>query len=127
MTYWKDQERRIKKLLEDRGWNSRRNPGSGNLPFQEFKNDVHGTYPNGISISIDHKSTHGQKSISIKKGDLDKAFKDAAANDDVGVVTWNYYGKHKIYAAIELSVLLGLLERTDSEGLQPDHGIREEL
>lgn len=110
MTYWKDQERRVKKVLEDRGWTSRRNPGSGNLPFREFKNDVHGTFPSGISVSIDHKSTHGQKSISIKREDLMKAFKDAEANNDFGIVTWNYYGKHQLYAAIEFDTLLDILE-----------------
>ena len=113
MTYWKDQERRIKKILEDRGWTSRRNPGSGNLPFREFKNDVHGAHPNGISVSVDHKSTKGQKSISIKRDDLDKCFRDAEANGDFGMVTWNYYQKHTVYAAVRLDELLDLLEERD--------------
>ena len=115
MTYWKDQERRIRKILEDRGWTSRRNPGSGNLPFREFKNDVHGDHPNGISVSVDHKSTKGQKSISIKREDLDKCFRDAEANDDFGMVTWNYYQKHTIYAAVRLDDLLDLLEERDGD------------
>ncbi len=115
MTYWKDQERRIKKILEDRGWVSRRNPGSGNLPFREFKNDVHGEYRGGaLSVSIDHKSTKGQKSISIKRSDMDKCFKDAEANDDFGIVTWNYYQKHTVYAAVRLDQLLDLLEEREN-------------
>lgn len=110
MTYWKAQERRIKKLLEDRGWSARRQPGSGNLDHENMKNDVLGAYPNGVTLSIDHKSTRGQDSISIRRDYLDKCYRDARANGDFGAITFGYKGKHQLYAIVEVEELLELLE-----------------
>ena len=114
MTYWKDQERRIKKVLEDRGWKARRQPGSGNLDFEQFKNDVYGTYGD-TSISIDHKSTRGKQSISIKLNDLEKCKKDAENNGDDWTLSFSYLGKHTVYAVVELSELLTLMEGREND------------
>jgi len=45
---------------------------------------------------------------------MDKCFKDAEANDDFGIVTWNYYQKHTVYAAVRLDQLLDLLEEREN-------------
>jgi Holliday junction resolvase len=110
MTYWKAQERRIKKLLEERGWSARRQPGSGNLPHETMKNDVWGEFPNGVTVSIDHKSTRGENSISIQRDYLNKCYRDAKANGDFGAITFGFKGKHQLYAIVEVEELLGLLE-----------------
>ena len=102
----------MKKFLIDRGWKARRQPGSGNLPYANMKNDVWGEHPNGVSVSIDHKSTRGEKTISLHRNDLEKCYRDAEANDDFGVLTFGFKGKHNIYAVIELEELLWLLSET---------------
>jgi hypothetical protein len=76
-----------------------------------MKNDVWGEFPdNGVSISIDHKSTRGKDSISIRRDYLDKCFRDAKKNGDFGAITFGYKGKHQIYAVVEVEELLALLE-----------------
>lgn len=117
MTYWKQQERRIKALLESRGWRARRQPGSGNLADKGMKNDVWGVYPEtGLSVSIDHKSTRGKDSISLQRSYIDKCFKDAEANGDFGFTTFGFHGKHQLYAVVRVEELLELLEGQGNEG-----------
>jgi Holliday junction resolvase len=116
MTYWKQQERRVKALLESRGWRARRQPGSGNLAEVSMKNDVWGVYPNGVSVSVDHKSTRGKESISLSREYLDKCFADADTNGDFGFTTFGYHGKHQIYAVVKVEELLELLEGRENEG-----------
>jgi Holliday junction resolvase len=122
MTYWKQQERRVKELLQARGWRARRQPGSGNLAEVSMKNDVWGVYQNGVSVSIDHKSTRGKDSISLNRGYLDKCFKDAEANEDFGFTTFGFHGKHQLYAVVKVEELLGLLEGLENEKRQHDLG-----
>lgn len=115
MTYWKAQERRIRQLLEDRGWNARRQPGSGNLAQASMKNDVWGSYANGVTVSIDHKSTRGEEAISLRRTYLNKCFLDARNNGDFGFITFGFKGKHQLYAIVEVEELLGLLEGRGNE------------
>lgn len=115
MTYWKQQERRVKDLLLVRGWRARRQPGSGNLAEVSMKNDVWGVYKNGVSVSIDHKSTRGKDSISLNRGYLTKCFKDAELNGDFGFTTFGFHGKHQLYAVVKVEELLELLEGLESD------------
>lgn len=112
--YWKSQENRIRKLLENRGWvQARRNPSSGALPLDQFKGDVWASWRPGVSIRIDHKSTRGVKTITLDRNDLQKLQTDAQAAGDFGAVTFGYKGKHDLWAVVPLPVFLQLLEGYD--------------
>ena len=116
--YWKAQERRVRDVLAGRGWqNARRNPGSGAGPVPEFKNDVWASWNDYLSVSVDHKSTRGEKTATLKREDLLKARRDALAVNDVPVVTFGFYQKQDIWAVVPLDMLLVLLENVDEKVL----------
>ena len=110
--YWKAQENRIRKLLDDRGWiRARRNPGSGAIPMPQFKGDVWAKWPHSrTSIRIDHKSTRGVETISLQRKDLQKLNAEAKETGDFGAVTFSFKGKHDLWAVVPLPDLLTLLE-----------------
>lgn len=112
-TYWKTQERRIKRLLESRGWDAARQPGSGNLPHEHLKGDVYGEYGD-FRLLVDHKSTRGEKSLSIQRADLKKHIEQAEAIDAFPITTFSYKGKHDLYGVVPLEVLLDLLESRET-------------
>jgi Holliday junction resolvase len=107
--YWKAQENRIRKLLEKRGWVALRQPGSGALKQIEFKGDVLASY-GCTDLAIDHKSTKGEKSVSIKREDLQKHIGYAQEMADFGIITFGYFQKQDLYAVIPLEELLSLFE-----------------
>lgn len=107
--YWKTQERRIRSLLEERGWDATRQPGSGALPSENLKGDVIATF-GGTTLLVDHKSTKGEKSITIARGDVQKNSDQATAINATPAITFSYYHKHDLYAIVPLNVLLDLLE-----------------
>lgn len=111
--YWKAQENRIKKFLEKRGWTAWRQPGSGNLPQTQLKGDVRAMFGNFTRLLIDHKSTRGEKSVAIKREDLQKITVQAADVEAWPAVTFGYKGKHDLYAVVPLDVFLDLLEIQD--------------
>ena len=108
-TYWKAQENRIRRLLEDRGWDARRQPGSGNLPIEALKGDVFATYGQ-TKIMVDHKSTRGTKSITLVREDLRKLNMDALAVEALSVLTFGFKGSQTLYGVMPLSQLLFVLE-----------------
>ncbi len=108
-TYWKQQENRIKKLLQNSGWDARRQPGSGNLPIEALKGDVYATYGD-TKIMVDHKSTRGRESITLVREDLSKLRLDAMAVEALPVLTFGYRGRHVLYGVMPLSELLFVLE-----------------
>lgn len=107
--YWKAQENRIRKLLEKRGWVAIRQPGSGALKQIEFKGDVLGSYGH-TDLAIDHKSTRGEKSVSINREELQKHLAYAQEMADFGIVTFSYFRRQDLYAVIPLEELLSLFE-----------------
>ncbi len=108
-TYWKAQENRIRKLLENNGWDARRQPGSGNLDHEALKGDVYATYGD-TKIMVDHKSTRGRESITLARGDLSKLSLDAMAVEALPVLTFGYRGRHVLYGVMPLNSLLDILE-----------------
>lgn len=119
MTYWKKQERRIKAILEDRGWKrTRRNPGSGAGPLPEHRNDVYGEWNDYLHLEVDHKSTKGQKSATIPRADLQKCRRLAQAVGDVPLLTFGYYQKHDLYGIMPLEHILTLLEHAPPEAIE---------
>ncbi len=119
MTYWKAQERRIKAILEDRGWKrARRNPASGAGPLPEFRNDVYGEWNDYLQLEVDHKSTKGEKSATISRADLIKCRQLAHAVGDVPLLTFGYYFKHDLYGIMPLDHILTLLENASRETIE---------
>lgn len=108
-TYWKQQENRVKKLFQDRGWDARRQPGSGNLPIEALKGDVYATY-GGTSVMVDHKSTRGTKNITLARDDLRKLKLDAMAVEASPVLTFGFKGRQVLYAVVPLDDLVSMLE-----------------
>ena len=108
-TYWKQQENRVKRLFQDRGWDARRQPGSGNLPIKALKGDVYATY-GGTSVMVDHKSTRGAENITLARGDLTKLKLDAIDMEAFPVLTFGFKGKQVLYAVVPLEALVSMLE-----------------
>ena len=126
MTYWKAQERRIKAILEERGWKrTRRNPASGAGPLPEFRNDVYGAWNEHLRLEVDHKSTKGEKSATIGRADLQKCRELAHAVGDVPLLTFGYYYKHDLYGVMPLEDILTLLENADPETIKELTGGRD--
>lgn len=120
MTYWKDQERRIKAVLDNRGWvKTRRQPGSGALAMENFKSDVWGAYPeNGAHLMIDHKSTTGKVSARLNREELLRAMDDAEDNGDIGVVTFGYYQQRDLWGIMPLDKMMILIEEASQETIE---------
>ncbi len=108
-TYWKAQENRIRKLLENSGWDARRQPGSGNLDHEALKGDVYATYGD-TEIMVDHKSTRGEKSITLHRSDLLKLGENAEAVGAFPVLSFGFKGKQDLYAVVPIGTLLDILE-----------------
>lgn len=108
-TYWKAQENRIRRLLENSGWDARRQPGSGNLDHEALKGDVYAVYGD-TKIMVDHKSTRGEKSITLHRSDLLKLREDAESVDAFPVLSFGFKGKQDLYAVVPISTLLDILE-----------------
>lgn len=108
-TYWKAQENRIRRLLENNGWDARRQPGSGNLPIAALKGDVIATYGD-TKIMVDHKSTRGRENITLARGDLRKLNMDALVVEALPVLTFGFKGSQTLYGVMPLSQMLFVLE-----------------
>ncbi len=107
--YWKTQENRIRKLLENSGWDARRQPGSGSLDHEALKGDVYATYGD-TKIMVDHKSTRGEKSIILHREHLQKLGDHAEVMDAFPVLSFGFKGKQDLYAVVPISTLLDILE-----------------
>ncbi len=92
-----------------RGWDARRQPGSGNLPIEALKGDVYAAYGQ-TKIMVDHKSTRGTENITLTRNDLRKLSVDAMAVEACPVLTFGFKGKQVLYAVVPLNDLLHIFE-----------------
>ncbi len=115
--YWKNQEYRVRDIFRKRGWVANRVPCSGSA--EGFKGDVVATRAD-IQLVVDHKSTRGKDSITIKKKDLKDIDilaqkKMSEVNhiffDTYPLLTFNYFQDRQVYVIVPLEELLRLYEK----------------
>jgi Holliday junction resolvase len=112
MQYWKQQEYRVRDILRKQGWEAYRVPSSG--ASELAKGDVEARKANWRLI-IDHKSTRGKESITLKRKDLEKIIEQA--KDKIPIVTFSFLGHRRIFSVIDLERLLEILEEVrDGQG-----------
>jgi len=119
--YWKQQEYRIRDILRKRGWKANRVPVSG--AAEGFKGDVIADLPFlNRRLVVDHKSTRGKDSITIKRKDLEKLFdmidefssiESLKDYDNYGAATFSFLSCRNVYAIIPFEELLRLYENSE--------------
>jgi hypothetical protein len=104
--YSKSQEYRIKDFFIRHGIHAERVPLSGACAALG-KGDVNVDHGRAL---VDHKSTIGALSISLKRKDMEKIRADA--KDGLGILTFSFKGCRTLYAVITLEELITLLNKS---------------
>ncbi len=102
--YSKSQEYRIRDRFRKQGLKAERVILSGAC-HKIGKGDVN--VEDG-KVIVDHKSTTGQKMITIHKADLEKI--EEQSEDGLGVLTFSYYNSSTVYSVVPLDELILLLK-----------------
>lgn len=105
MTYWKQQEYRIRDLVRKYfpELGIERVPGSGAANLT--KGDI-ADNQSKLPLHLDNKSTIAVKSITVEREELEKIAKQAGTK--IPVMTLTFKGHSQIYAVIKLDDLLEL-------------------
>ena len=86
-------------LVEDTG---RRTTGYGDKILEHNQS--------GLTLVVDHKSTHNAEGITIKKKQLEKIAQEAKDNGiGIPVITFTYFNHKEVYAVFNIKQLKGIL------------------